>query len=120
MKYQRGDCRNRKEHGLFQTIITLFKMFIGWVRGLGKGGRKVAYIQAPSGPNRHERRREAKTRRVSYSFKGRPGFKLIRRMFRKYGYDTVIALMRGTYRLRSRAIMERSYGRAVKKLYTPV
>jgi hypothetical protein len=118
-KYQKGDYRYRRKDGISKTIIKLITMLFSWLKNLLKGNRegKSFRIQAPSGPNRHERRVEAKRTRTVYSFKGRPGFKLIRRMFRKYGYETVVKLMQGTYKLRSKAIAKTAFYRAMNKTY---
>lgn len=118
-KYQKGDYRYRARAGFFKTAYQLAGMFFGWIKNLltGNGDGKTFYIPAGDGPNRHDRRVEAKKHRVTYNFKGRPGFKIIRRMFRKYGYETVVKLMQGTYKLRSKAIAKTAFYRAMNKTY---
>lgn len=117
-KFQKGDYRRRDKPSLLVVIGSMFMMFFRWlVKKILHGEEKAFYIPASSGPNRHERRVEAKRQRTVYNFKGRPGFKLIRRMFRKYGYETVVKLMRGTYQLRSKDIAKTAFYRAMNKTY---
>jgi len=98
--------------GIGETILIFIRWFIGT---LFKKHEKTFYIPASSGPNRHERRMEAKRSRIVYALKGRSGFKIIRRMFRKYGAEEVAKLMRGTYRLRGKDIAKTAFYRAMNK-----
>ena len=45
--------------------------------------------------NRHERRVKAARQRYQYKLKGKPGFKLLRRMFRANSPNETVAMMHG-------------------------
>ena len=117
-KFQKGDYRRRDKPSVLAEIGKSILIFFRWlINNIWNGEEKSFYLPASSGPNRHERRVEAKRSRTVYALKGRPGFKLIRRMFRKYGVETVSKLMRGTYKLRSKAIAKTAFYRAMNKTY---
>ena len=115
-KFQKGDYRRRDKPSVLAEIGKALLIFFKWIIAkIRHGEEKSFYLPASSGPNRHERRVEAKRQRTVFALKGRPGFKLIRRMFRKYGVETVSKLMRGTYQLRSKAIAKTAFYRARNK-----
>lgn len=82
MKYQKGDCRT---HGpLKSRPLTMNHL-----------GKKQGYPEPATGPNRHERRKDAKRKGYKLAIIGKPGAKLIRRLFRRVGLNEAIMLMHG-------------------------
>lgn len=82
MKYKNGDYR---AHGPINSLpLTMNHL-----------GKKQGYPEPASGPNRHERRVEAKRRGYKLAISGKPGAKLIRRIFRRVGLNEAIMLMHG-------------------------
>ena len=75
MKYQKGDYR---AHGPLSSKPLTRR-----------------HLVAPTGPNRHERRREKAVSRYRLAIKGKSGAKLIRRLFRSVGIQNAIMLMHG-------------------------
>lgn len=121
-KYEKGDCRRHNRPSIVMRMFGAVVLFFKWLAmKVTKGEKKAFFIPASSGPNRHDRRVEAKRTRTVFALKGTPGFKLLRRMFRKYGVDEVIKCMNGErkkYTKKERAfIAKTAFYRALNKTY---